>query len=457
MKKSLIIWAMAGMMLPQAHAQEWDLVTGYEASPQEEDAKPLIPEQFQEAQARRPFRMLDDYTQMKTAAPGFVPVFDDPALGPRSAPTTAQLRQLDRGTRCMFFGSEVPFRYDSPMQFRLAGTASNREYAAAWAQLERSKHSIFLLQLLDYGRRMGFNDWAYCLLLHQTAARIYPGDTRAQVLFLAFCLDKSGYASRVCDDGKRLYLALPARQMIYQNTYFYEGNTRFFLIDPVKGIAKASKLRVISLPYSPAGRPLDLHLNRLPQLQGPVHTRALSFSYRGQTYRMSVPVNRGLVAFYNTMPFTDLDVQGRTPVSPAAKQAMLRVLKPLLAGKSQQEAAAILLHFVQTAFPYRTDQQQFGKEKYLFVEETLFYPYSDCEDRSVLYAWLVRELMGLDVIGLIFPGHAATGVRFTEKMAGDAVTYRGQKYYICDPTYINAPPGRCMPSVLNKSVNVIEL
>ena len=450
---------MTGILFPAlVPAQDWEVVTSYEAAPQGSNEKPRAPQQFQEAQARRPFHVFDDYTQIKTVAPRLGFAFDDLASGTLSAPSPAELRQLDRAASYAFFRNEIPFRYDSPMQFRLSANAGNREYTAAWAQLERSKHLILLRQLMDHARRLGINDWGYCLLLHQAATRIYPGDARAQVLFVAFSLDKSGYASRVCDDGRRLYLALPARQMIYQNTYFFEGSTRFFLLDPAtKGAVKASRLRVVSLPYGATGRPLDLSIAQAPRLDGQVHQRALSFNYRGQTYRMSVPVNRSLVAFYNTLPFTDLNVQGRAPVSAAAQQALVRALKPLITGKSQQEAAAILLHFVQTAFPYRTDQQQFGREKYLFVEETLFYPYSDCEDRSVLYAWLVRELMGLDVIGLIFPGHAATGVRFTEKMAGDAVTYRGQKYYICDPTYINAPPGRCMPSVLNKSVNVIEL
>ena len=100
---------------------------------------------------------------------------------------------------------------------------------------------------------------------------------------------------------------------------------------------------------------------------------------------------------------------------------------------------------MQNAFPYKTDDEQFGREKYFFPEETLFYPFSDCEDRSILFAYLVSNLLGLDVVGLEFPGHAATAVRFNSDVRGDFIDYRNEKYIICDPTYVNANYGECMP------------
>ena len=80
-------------------------------------------------------------------------------------------------------------------------------------------------------------------------------------------------------------------------------------------------------------------------------------------------------------------------------------------GKSQKDAANILIDFVQTAFEYQTDDVQFGYERPLFADETFFYPYSDCEDRSILFAHLVKDLLGLDVVLLYYPGHLATAVK----------------------------------------------
>ena len=135
--------------------------------------------------------------------------------------------------------------------------------------------------------------------------------------------------------------------------------------------------------------------------------------------------------------------------------SLLSNLKSLVEGKSEIEAVNILLRFVQTAFQYQTDAEQFGIEKYLFSEETVFYPYSDCEDRSILFSFLVRQLIGLKVVGLDYPGHVATAVKFSVDLNGDSIIYQNQNYLICDPTYINAPIGMCMPQYKNIKPEVI--
>ncbi len=137
--------------------------------------------------------------------------------------------------------------------------------------------------------------------------------------------------------------------------------------------------------------------------------------------------------------------------------SLVAALQPLVKGKTEQEAVSFLLRFVQTAFVYKTDPEQFGREKPLFPDETLFYDYSDCEDRAILFSYLVKSLCGLDVIGLDYPAHIATAVKFTDNIPGDAVIYQGKKYLICDPTYTNADAGVCMPNLKSVAPKVIHI
>jgi hypothetical protein len=58
---------------------------------------------------------------------------------------------------------------------------------------------------------------------------------------------------------------------------------------------------------------------------------------------------------------------------------------------------------------------------------------------------LVRELLGLEVIGLDYPGHIATAVKFNNEVPGNYVVVGGRNYVICDPTYLNAGVGLGMP------------
>ena len=116
-----------------------------------------------------------------------------------------------------------------------------------------------------------------------------------------------------------------------------------------------------------------------------------------------------------------------------------------------------MIDFVQSAFKYKVDDEQFGQERTLFANETLFYPFSDCEDRSLLFATLIRELLGLKVVLLDYPEHIATAVRFNQDIEGDYMIINGEKYLVCDPTYIGADIGNCMPMFQEVAASVINI
>jgi hypothetical protein len=117
----------------------------------------------------------------------------------------------------------------------------------------------------------------------------------------------------------------------------------------------------------------------------------------------------------------------------------------------------ILLNWVQTAFKYGYDDEIWGGDRAFFVQETLFYPQSDCEDRSILFSRLVRDLTGLDVALVYYPGHLAAAVAFSGQEEGDWFNCNGQRFVVCDPTYINAPVGLTMPGMDNKTAKIILL
>jgi len=186
--------------------------------------------------------------------------------------------------------------------------------------------------------------------------------------------------------------------------------------------------------------------------------RTVNFKYKGTDYVINAKYNNNLVKYYEFYPYTDLSVYFNYRISDDTKNTLLNSLRPLIEGRSKPDAANILLRFVQIGFEYQTDDQQFGREKPLFIEEIMNYPACDCEDRSILYSFLVKELLGLSVIGVDYPGHVATAVKFDVDVPGDYVMYKNQKYVICDPTYINAYIGMAMPQFKDgKYENLIDI
>jgi hypothetical protein len=53
----------------------------------------------------------------------------------------------------------------------------------------------------------------------------------------------------------------------------------------------------------------------------------------------------------------------------------------------------------------------------------------------------VRDLLGLDVLLLYYPGHLATAVNFPTEVKGDFFMVDGLRFTICDPTFIGAGVG----------------
>ena len=115
------------------------------------------------------------------------------------------------------------------------------------------------------------------------------------------------------------------------------------------------------------------------------------------------------------------------------------------------------MNFIQTAFEYEYDDKVWGGDRAFFAEESAYYPYCDCEDRSILFSRIVRDLLDLDVVLIYYPGHLATAVEFHTLVNGDYINLNDRKFTICDPTYIGAPVGITMPDMNNNEAMVILL
>ena len=247
---------------------------------------------------------------------------------------------------------------------------------------------------------------------------------------------------------------LPTRQGLFDTTFMKRDGRNYYLMDLSGKPIHLNRAFVLQIDYPETRDVIDFQVHRPMQLPFQLHQRRVRFQYRGEEFRLSIKVNKNLVAMYRKFPFTDWSVQLSAPLSPQARASLLPQVYRMVKGRSQTDAVNLILRFVQKAFPYKTDRQQFGEENYLFAEEMLYYPYSDCEDRSALFAYLVKEVIRLDVIGLIFPGHAAAAVRFTRPARGSYITHRGRRYTICDPTYINANYGSYLPQVRGKRAKI---
>jgi hypothetical protein len=320
-----------------------------------------------------------------------------------------------------------------------SGLAKNNDY---W------KEQVLTLQTMR--SKYQLNDWGFFQLSSKAANVFYEGSNERKLLSW-YILLKSGFKVKVGYNDDLVCLLFPTKEKLFSVPYFREGDEMYYVIDENK--SRLNEIETYDQNYPGNSKPVSLALKTYPLLQGDRVARQVNY----KNNKLDFTFNRGVMEFLASYPQCDLKVYFGPGLNTKNAEVMDGFLKPRLTGKSKRESIDLLLDFCQLAFPYETDQSQFGKEKYLFAEETLYFPANDCEDRTVFLSYLVKRYLSLETIALDFPGHVNLAVNLNEPITGTYINYNGAKYLICDPTYINAKSGMLSSSYMNQKAKIINL
>lgn len=363
--------------------------------------------------------------------------------------------------RFSFTFLDVPLQLDYKKDFNLELSApiNNKTVSRAWETLSGSPgYKNMVGQLVTLRGEMALNDWGWIQLVQSFARQLLPDSENKQILLIWFILNKSGYDARTAYSQNTIYLLFPSSNRIYGNSYITIGGVKYYFLKTVNSrFHLDKKVYTYKKTYKNDNKKVSLDVSGTPRLTNEILHKKLTFTFRGNPYSIPVRYEKDVVTFFRAYPQTQLQVYFDAPMSTEANSSLLSALRPYVENKTELEAVNFLLRFVQTSFAYETDDRQFGREKYLMPEETLFYPNSDCEDRAILFAYLVKHLLGMPVVGLDYPGHIATAVSFNAPVPGTSVMYRDRGFTICDPTYVNADAGMVMPQYRKVAPKIINL
>lgn len=323
--------------------------------------------------------------------------------------------------------------------------------ADAYETMCKSDYKSLIQELQQAKKDLQLNDWGVFKLVEAVAS---AGCSNANegIVMQQFLLNEMGYKAKMARkaDENRMLLFVATDCAIYAHPYFTQNGQNYYCLN----LDKPCQFYMCQQDAPKAKNSVKMRLEASPRLTGD-WADAVRRTPDGSV-SVSLGVPKALMEFYNAYPQCDYSVYVTASVQKEVESRLLSALTPVIRGKSETQAAQILLNFVQTAFQYATDDEQFGYEKPFFVEELFYYPYCDCEDRSILYSYLVKHLLGLDVVLLDYPDHIATAVCFNEQAGGDYLMVNGRKYTVCDPTYIGAGIGMAMPQYKTVAAKVLK-
>lgn len=369
---------------------------------------------------------------------------------PKPAPTV-QTPTKPHLIEISFYGNRVLSSFDERWRkYRLPKGVQSEVMSAFWTMMSGSKYDSTLRDISQARRELKLDDWGYVSLWREAVRALQPELRSEQNLLLWFFLVKSGYDVRLGYSGSDIHLFVAVKQQVYSTKFTTVGSQTYYAILASDHGDSIGSFYTYEASYPNKLNALDLGSASTGFTKAAPTQRDLTFEYKGKPITLGVSYDRELVNYVGSYPQSEFPLYFDTDGSSLLRQGLLKELKRHTARMDEEETINFLLAFVQNSFAYKTDDEQFGREKYFFVEESLHYPYNDCEDRSVLFSWLVSNVAGIKTIGLVYPGHMTTAVALKNIKPGYATTdYQGDRFVIADPTYIGATVGMAMPSYVN--------
>ena len=354
-----------------------------------------------------------------------------------------------------FCGEKVTLNVDPAIQKITGNIKGKPAIIDFWDKASLTNYPSLVSQLLEKKAQINVNDYGYYMIVNEAATAIFPLEEQSQgrLLFTWFIMVRSGYDVRVAYNNQNLAILIPSYNTVYGKKYLTIGSINFYFFSPFDG----SDILTYEKTYDEANTPLDFNISNPMNFSSAPLKKTIPLKFRDSSYSFSISYNPGVIEFYKNYPQVDPDVYFNAAVSMSTKQTIAEAFTTVLKGMTEPDAVNLLLSFVQHGFVYKTDPEQFGYEKFFFAEELFHYPAADCEDRSVLFSYLVRHLMSLKMVGIESPNHMFTAIHFNTDAFGDYLTYQGDTYIVADPTFINAPFGKTMPVVNLEDAKIIPI
>lgn len=342
-----------------------------------------------------------------------------------------------------FYSEPISIKYDVRMVLPIDNDISSEVFERFYFRLKNTNYLMVLGGLLSYRKKMELNDWMYYMLIYEFVEEGFKEQSQNfRTLVSWFLLHKSGYQVQLNYVNNTVMLSVFSRDKIYDMPVRAHENGWYVELTAYQRESINRKLISYRSDFNinSKGKPFSFRVTQLPKLSNPsIVTKTFSFIHGGELHPFSIKINKSIIEMMWRYPELSIKEHAEFPVSNEVKESFYDKLDEMTANMDHFQAVRFFLSLTRMSKDYETDKQAYNVQNLAFTpEETLFYLYSDCEDRSALFYNMVKEILKIDVVLVDFPGHASAAVHFEKSPDKDRdikpVYHNGKAYYICDPT-----------------------
>jgi hypothetical protein len=293
--------------------------------------------------------------------------------------------------------------------------------------------------LLNFKNKNKLDDWYYYQLIRKTAQQVSAKEINyySYTLYKWYLLLKSGYNSVLRISASKMLLYIQTNENIYNIPGIIHNNKPYICLnyhDYGTVNFDIEQFKTVELLGKENTKAFSYKIMLLPDFNPSYYiNKDLQFTYRNNEYKFNIKLNPQIKELFLNYPVIDYKDYFDVPLSKTTYASLVPFLKKAVEKKSVIKGVDFLMRFTRNSFVFEADTFVYGKEKRLFAEATLLFEQSDCEDRSALFFYLVKEIYDLPMLVLSYPRHVTVAVKLPLKK-GDKILYKNNQYFICEPT-----------------------
>lgn len=293
----------------------------------------------------------------------------------------------------------------------------------------------FIKEANQYAQTFKLDDIAYLMLVKKAADIITPKNEKYFAQQFTYAVLYNRGLDVILGVSNQSITVYGSTNFAIKNVLFVQLGSKTYYDLSFDHLKEPAQEKLANIKSNLNAKNLKLNRYSPPAIGKLGKNKTIPFEYDDCVYFFTSRINQSLVEYYHDLPDIEMSlVYLNYGLSEKGANTLVNQLKNATAYMSKEKAVNFVLSFVQS-LAYAKDMDVLGKEKFAFPEEALANDFSDCEDRSMLFAYLVREVTNLQSIGLLYKdvAHMNVAVENWRKTNGDISVY-DMDFVVCEPS-----------------------
>lgn len=335
-----------------------------------------------------------------------------------------------------FYGHKLNITYDQQLSHLSFYKYDQREITNRLSFFRNANLKTSIYDLKNHINHYKLDDAASVILIDKFASRITSSRNNNQQTFIKYLLLKElNYDVILTKTDKKLNclgnLSFKPGRYIFIN---YAGKSYKDL--DFKNRQNQGK-HLIYMDSKTTTKRIDRDRFNLPRIDANMAVKKVTFSFGVEKHEIHAESNASVMEFLGDLPMFDVGRQiTALHMSRAMEKSVVSYITGQVTDRELIDQVRFILAFVQQVVPYGSDYDKYGEERFYYPEETIMAKTADCEDKAMLMAYLTKEILGLNSVGLFFETdeHLSIGIEIPEYAPTGSFKYKEKTYVSCEPT-----------------------